>query len=207
MNYFNRKGAVAALLGALALLSGCGSNKSNNYQANSPYGFTGGGGVIGGGTSGCFRPDQPVPFTVNNAYLSGVQMCTGGSSLSCPSNSGAPSIGGGGATQAYFVDVAVDGAQSVRMDIVPYSSYWAPNSTVPPMTANARGTFQIGPTMLGYLQARNGGVLPCVTRVLAVNTAFDPSPGAGAGRTTLYSTRIVIQWQGNAASGTDELAF
>ncbi|MBU6375420.1 MAG: hypothetical protein KGQ59_05450, partial [Bdellovibrionales bacterium] len=155
----------------------------------------------------CYPANQPVPFVATNAYLSGIQMCTPGTSLSCPSDSGSVSMGGTGATSGYFTDVDVDDRQSVRMDIIPYSSAWAPNRTVAPMTATARGSFQMGPTMLAYLQSKNGGVLPCVSRVVALSTGFDPYPGSAAGRTTLFSTKIVIQWQGNAGSGTDELSF
>jgi hypothetical protein len=114
------------------------------------------------------------------------------------------SIGGTGATQGYFTDIAVDGVQSARMDIIPYSTSWQPNGLTPPMTANARGTFQLGPVMLNYLRTLNGGNVPCITRVLGVSTGFDPYGGYVAGRTALYSTRIVIQWQGSA-SGTEEL--
>jgi len=202
---FRMKGALGAAMSGLALLSGCGSSQTAPVaNPNNAFGTTPG----VPGSAGCYRADQPIPFTVNNAYLSAIQMCTPGTSISCPSPSGNVQLGGSGATQGYFTDVDVSGSQSVRMDIIPYSTTWQPNGIgIAPMTGNGRGTFQIGPVMLQYLQSRNGGAMPCVSRIIGFTTGFDPYPGSAAGRTTLFSTRIVIQWQGSMSSGQDELAM
>ncbi len=76
MSTFNRKGVVAALFGALALLSGCGSPQSNSWNTNAGNtgftpGFGGGGGGGGGGSSvGCV-PVNPMQATVVGVQASG----------------------------------------------------------------------------------------------------------------------------------------
>ena len=209
MKSFKRKGAVAALLGALALLSGCGSSQSNPYNSNNPYGYFGGGSGGGGGGSGCYPVTQPIPFSIQGPYLSGVQMCSGtvvernGTTLSCPVPTGAMIGGTGASPTSYFRDQGVDGM--VSMEITPPTQEWAPalvnqyGRSTPSMTGGSvRGTIMLGALTVQTLQSM-GGPQTCVTAVRAVNSGFTNG--------NLFSTRIMIQWQGANASGTDVLYF
>ncbi len=212
MKAFKQKGVVAAVFGALALLSGCGSPESNSWNTSNSPGFNQPGfhqpgfnqPVIPGGSSGCYRADQPVPFTVNTAYLSGLQMCTPGTLHSGSYCTGMASMGGQGASPGYFTDSGVDG--TVRMDIIPATTDWAPFQTNPttgrpvyPTSGNARGSFALSPQTLYAYQTLHGGQTPCISAVVAVSTGFN------AGQ--LYGTRIRVRLQSSVASSEDELFF
>ena len=72
MSTFNRKRAIAAFIGALALLSGCGSGQSTSTGTNtfSYPGYPGTGGVGGGSAVGCV-PLNPTAATVVGISASG----------------------------------------------------------------------------------------------------------------------------------------
>ena len=72
MSTFNRKRAIAAFIGALALLSGCGSGQSTSTGTNtfSYPGYPGTGGVGGGSAVGCV-PLNPTAATVIGISASG----------------------------------------------------------------------------------------------------------------------------------------
>ena len=73
MSTTNRKRVVAALIGALALLSGCGSGQTTGVNSNNgSFGYTSGGGSgTGGGSAiGCV-PLNPMQPTVIGVQASG----------------------------------------------------------------------------------------------------------------------------------------
>jgi hypothetical protein len=73
MSTFNRNGVVAALVGALALLSGCGSAQSTSMTPNSgSFGITPGTGGGGGSAVGCIplNPQSTVIGVQASGYLS-----------------------------------------------------------------------------------------------------------------------------------------
>ena len=74
MSTFNRKRAIAAFIGALALLSGCGSGQSTSTGTNtfSYPGYPGTGGVGGGSAVGCVPLNNPHQSVSVGFQASGV---------------------------------------------------------------------------------------------------------------------------------------
>jgi hypothetical protein len=80
MSTFNRNGVVAALVGALALLSGCGSGQSTSTApTNGSFGITPGTG--GGSAVGCvpLNPQSTVIGVQASGYLSPLLTASGAS--------------------------------------------------------------------------------------------------------------------------------
>jgi len=197
MKPWNKNSALAIVIGAMALLSGCGQqNTTTAGTSQSPY-LPGTGIITTPGypavsAGGCVPINQPIPFTAPQAYVSGVMACA--NYASCPSSNVAISLGastGGGA----YADSGVDGNLQLLMP-----AGFNPQALMAGRAAAISGVVSISPAKQQEILFKSRGAPVCVRQVVSFVTSFNwNAPG------TTFGTRVQIYLESSAGTGVEEL--